>query len=96
MAAPISFEAALRRSWARCRSRIAARRFSSSAISNSAQGAEPAPGEARIERLRIVAYRLDVVHKSPGIERAAQPAVAEHVEREARHYQKRAGKLNRP
>ena len=60
------------------------------------QGAEPAPGEARIERLRIVAYRLDVVHKSPGIEGAAQPAVAEHVEREARHYQKRAGKLNRP
>ena len=41
IATPICFEAALRRSCARCNSVIAARRFSSSVISDSAHGGRP-------------------------------------------------------
>ena len=41
IATPICFEAALRRSWARSSAWIAARRFSSSVISDSARGGRP-------------------------------------------------------
>ena len=64
IAAPICFEAALRRSCARCSSAIAFRRFSSSAISDSACGGKPrrrrpssnASGFSRIALISCIYY----------------------------------------
>ena len=70
IAAPISFEAALRRSCAFCNSRIAARRRSSSAISAADAGLKPATRQTLVESAGIVANGLDVVHE------ITQPAAA--------------------
>ena len=84
IAAPISFEAALRRSCAFCNSPIAARRWSSSAISVSRARRQTAPREAGVEGRGIVADRLDVMHGSPDPIVAAQSsALAEHGEARA-------------
>ena len=61
-AAPISFEAALRRACAASAFWIAARRRSSIAISRCASPVKPAPRQRAVEGVGVVANPFDVVH----------------------------------
>ena len=61
-ASPISFDAAFRRACAVSAAWIAARRFSSSAISRSACGSSPRRAKRAVESLGIFADEADVVH----------------------------------
>ena len=62
LAAPIAFDASLRRAWPACSSVISARRRSSSASRSAASGASPRRARRGVEGGGIVADQADVVH----------------------------------